>query len=144
MKAFSYLTLAIIFVFITMHIYYSNATTPRGPEEILSNLSIQDRLFNITENTIPYTNLYAEEPTLTNVMFNVVHGMFYGIVVEMNTLIPVSVHIASGQYSSLLFKLILAYVCLYLLFLIPIILKASVALYFFIKEKKKLKEKWYH
>lgn len=144
MRFLGYLTIAVMLIFITMHIYYSESISPREPLDLLSNLTIHDELFNITKNTIPYTNLYKEEPNLRNIILNLVHGVFYGFLVEINTLLPISIYIASGKYSNLLFKLVIVYICFYFLFLIPLIIKALIALYFFIREKRKDKVKWYH
>jgi len=145
MRVLGYVGTLVVITFITMHLFYSNTNVYVPPSNLTARLSSMDTtLFNITEQKIPYTSLYENEPTLNNVVFNIAHGLIYGIFVEVNTLIPVGVHIASGEHSSLLYKLAVFCLLLYFVFLIPIILKSAIALYFFIQEKRKSKTKWYH
>ena len=138
------LNLGVIIIFATLLLYYSAEGNQKEPEEIISSMTIHETTFNITKNVVGYTNLYEEEITMKKVIFNIVHPIAYGVIVEINTLIPLAVYVASGSYATLLMKLILLWILLQLFFLIPTILKASIALYFFIKEKKRTKEKWWH
>ncbi len=135
----------IIIIFTTLFLYYStDDVIKKEPKEILNNMTIHEALFNITRNTVSYTNLYEEDITMKRVMFNIAHPIIYGIVVEINTIIPLAMYIASGSYANLLMKIILLYLLVLTIFLIPNFLKAFIALYFFIKEKKRTKEKWWH
>ncbi len=134
----------IVIIFTVIFIYYSAEGTHKEPGELLSNMSIHETTFNITENVLGYTNLYEEEITMKRVVFNIAHPILYGVIVEINTLIPLAVYVVSGSYATLLMKLILLWVLFQLFFLIPSLIKASIAIYFFIKEKKRTKEKWWH
>ncbi len=112
-----------------------------GPEQMLNNLSnIHETTFNIT-NTISYSNLYKEDITMIKVIYNIINPIIYGIVVEVNTMIPLAVYVASGSYGEIITKYIVVVFVIYLLFAIPRIITAAISLYFFIKEKKKYKEK---
>ncbi len=134
----------VITIFATLFIYYSEEGSQRTPEEILNNMAIHETTFDITKNVLGYTNLYEEEITMKRVVFNIAHPVIYGVIVEINTLIPLAVYIASGSYATLLMKLILLWILFQMFFLIPNIIKASIALYFFIKEKRRTKERWWH
>lgn len=134
----------VIILFATFFIYYSAEGNQREPKEILDNMTIHETTFNITKNVLNYTNLYEEEITMKRVIFNIAHPILYGVIVEINTLIPLAVYIASGNYATLLMKLILLWILFQLFFLIPNLIKAIIAIYFFIKEKKRTKVKWWH
>ena len=134
----------VIIIFTVLFIYYSAEGKQKTPEELLNNMTIHETTFNLTENVLGYTNLYEEEITMKRVVFNIAHPILYSAIVEINTLIPLAVYVASGSYTTLLMKLILLWILLQLFFLIPQIIKASIAIYFFIKEKKRTKEKWWH
>ena len=134
----------VIILFSVIFIYYSAEGDHKEPGELLSNMSVHETTFNLTENVLGYTNLYEEEITMKKVVFNIAHPILYGVIVEINTLIPLAIYVASGSYATLLMKLMLLWILLQVFFIIPQIIKASIAIYFFIKEKKRTKEKWWH
>ena len=128
-----------------MTLYYSNAEDVTQPEVLLKNLSnINEATFNLTSNTIRYNNLYEGEITIKKVAYNLIHPIVYTIIVEINTLIPLAVYVASGKHALLLTKLIILWLAVSILFLIPAIIKSIFIIYFFIKEKKRTKDKWWH
>lgn len=103
-------------------------------------------IYNETEKITQifnYTNLYQEKPTVQNVVYNVVNPIAYTVVKEMNTLIPLTMYIMNGEYAGTIMKIILIIIAIYLIFIIPLLIKTGVTIYFFIKERKKNKEKWY-
>lgn len=64
----------------------------RSLDNITSALSnVQDTLFNITSNDIEYKNPYADNFTITDFALNIAHGALYSMVVEINTLLGISV-----------------------------------------------------
>jgi len=132
----------VLIMFTTMTLYYSNGGDV-DPKNLLNNLtSIESGLQNVTEERMPYTSFYTEEVTMKGVIFNIAHGMIYNLFVIMNTMIPVSVYVASGSYAAMIMKLILVYVIFMSLFLILSLLKGSIAIWFFVREKRKNKERW--
>lgn len=134
----------LITLFTVLFLYYSTEGNQKEPKELLSNMTIHETTFNITKNVLGYTNLYEEEITMKRVVFNIAHPILYGVIVEINTLVPLAVYVASGSYATLLMKLILLWILFQLFFLIPNLIKAIIAIYFFVKEKKRTKEKWWH
>ena len=136
-----YITIGIIALLLVMGLYYSESEDPKNPSELLKNISsVHDDMMNIT-NYFNYTNLYENEPTTKNVMFNIINPIIYAVVVELNTILPIATYAVAGQYHSLIFKVVIIMLILYVVLLIPKIVIAIITLYFFIKEKKKNKEK---
>ena len=134
----------LISFFAVLFIFFSNNNIDITPEEVRNNLtSIDETLFNITENTIRYTNLYEEEPTVKNVVFNIAHGFVYGIVVDINTMLPIAVETAGGKYAATIMKFVLLYIVIMLIVSLPRIVTMVIALAFFISEKRKSKTKFY-
>ena len=137
-----YLTIIIAMVFITMTIFYNNSQEYVEPETLLRNMSnIPEVTFNVLNDSVKYYDLYNEEPTILKIGYNIIHGILYGVIVEVNTLIPISVYIASGEHSDLLMQILMWYIIIVLLFFIPTITKAIFIIYFFVKEKRKRKDK---
>jgi len=109
-------------------------------EVMLSSLEdVHNSTFMITENNFTYTNLYVEAPTPRNVMYNVLHGIAYGVLVEIHTVVPVLIYGAAD--TNILFRIGVLILCLWLLTKIFVIMYGSVALWFFVKEKRRYDEK---
>ena len=139
MRVFS-VSVIIISFFVVVTLFFHNNTDVEA-EYILSNLSdTHDTIFNLTE-IVSYSNLYEEEITIKKVMYNAINPIIYAVVVEINTLIPLAVYVASGSYASILMKYLVVVLIVYLLFAIPNIIKAIISIYFFVVEKKKYKKK---
>lgn len=116
----------------------NNTTTA---EEMSMNLSeLHNATWNITQ-TFPYTNLYLEPPTVNNVLTNVIHSIMYPLLVNINTLIPIS--IKATIETSFFFKVMIWITILYIIILIPRMVVGIITLTFFIKEKKRTKTKIY-
>lgn len=143
MKIFN-ISLVLGLIFLSMYLFYDNTDTYIEPSNITKQLNISPILFNITEENFQYTDLYNTEPNIHNVMFNILHGIIYSIIIEVNTLIPVTIYIASGESNLLLMKIIIVYFLIMSLFLIIPIIKSIISIYFFIKERKKYNEKWWY
>ncbi len=134
----------ILLMFTAFFVVFSNAGVEINPADVRHNLTtINDILFNLTTETIQYTNLYEEEPTFSNVLYNIAHGIMYGITVELNTMMPIAIETAGGRYAATIFKFVIWWVVLMLVFSLPRIVTMIIALVFFIKEKKKSKTKFY-
>lgn len=131
----------LVFMFFALLIVVFDNNPDIEPENVLNNLSrIHEATFNIT-NKIGYSNLYEEEITIKKVAYNVINPIIYGIVVEVNTFIPLATYVASGSYASVIMKYVIVIVILYLLVALPNLIKAIVSIYFFMKEKKRYKKK---
>ena len=143
MRATSYYVIGFCMLFLAIHVYYDKAEEPLSPENLLKNMSINDVLFNVTDK-FAYTNLYEEKPTTNNVIFNIIHGVVYYLVVIVNTLFPISVYLASLELSSTLIKIGFALIALIVITNLFIILKSIIILVFFIREKRKNHEKVWH
>jgi len=107
-----------------------------------------DMLFNITSNTIEYTNPYEKNLTMQEFMFNIVHGAMYPIIVEINTLVGVSIiwfynHVEFMQMVFLL-KLIVFITIAWVLSKSVIPVGAVYVFYedMFEQKKKKIKKYW--
>jgi len=141
MRVFSFALFGLLF-FMILALFF-NANPNIEPETILNNVSnVHNKTFNITE-TIGYSNLYEEEITVEKVLFNVIHPIVYGIVVEVNTLLPLAVYVASGGYATVIMKYITIVLIFYFLFALPGIIKAILMIHFFRREKRKYKEKFW-
>ncbi len=113
-------------------LYAESDVTPQNVTGTISH--IQNSTFNITTNNFPYTDLYNEQPTVQNVVYNFMHGIVYAVLVEVHTLIPV---IAYGV-SDLPFLMKIGILCLVVMFM-GLIFRGGyliIALVFFIKEKR--------
>lgn len=110
---------------------------PLDPGELRHNMS---RLNDLHTNlSIEYVNLYeVDEITTELVIMNFIHSIYYVLIVQYNTVLPIIVEFAGGSYILMTVWLVALYM---LLIMLPGILKALIALYFFIKEKRKYKEK---
>lgn len=140
MKASTLIFIALAIIFFT---FFKN--NDMGPQEMLKNLSDNgmERETEHIKYMFNYTDLYKNEPTVDNVIGNVIHPIIYTIVIEMNTIIPLTAYVMSGEYATLIMKIIAVLIAIYLLIIIPTIIKAGITLYFFFKEKKKTKMKIY-
>lgn len=80
---------------------------------------VEETLFNLTEN-IHYSSMYAEEGNMSTAILNIAHGFVYGIIVEMNTLMPLVVHIVYDHLPYSLLSMIvwgiIGYMGLYVVF----------------------------
>ena len=133
----------IILIFTILFVFFSTPTDVTT-EEIRNNLSnINEVLFNITENIIPYTNLYEKEPTVKDVVFNIAHGIGYGVIVDVNTALPLAIETAGGRYAVMIIKFVILYIIIMLIFSLPRIITMIIVFVFFIKEKKKSKTKFW-
>ena len=142
----SYIDIAVAVLFIVMVVFFQN-NVDATPQDILPKIvNIEEQLFNITESGeyMSYTSLYDNKPTVKNSIGNIIHGMVDSIFIWFNTMLPLATYLAAGYYASLFIKLLVLYVCLRLLFVLPLLIKTTIAIWFFIQEKKRLKEKWYH
>lgn len=129
-----------IILLLTFFLFFRNSPeTP--PNELLEKDSFQNlhnKTFEITNN-FEYTNLYQQEPTIKNVAFNIVNGFLYNLLVQINTMIPVVAYAAS--HTDFMTKWIIIGVTLLIITLIVKSIIPIIGIYFFIKEKKKYKEK---
>ena len=133
----------IILLFTILFLFFSN-NTDVTTKEIRTNIStVNEATFNITEEIVTYTNLYEEEPTVRNVVFNIAHGIAYGVIVEINTILPIVVETAGGKYASTIMKFIILYLIIMFIFFIPRFITMVIALVFFIREKRKGKTRFW-
>lgn len=71
-------------------------TSLKEQERSLDNITysmqrVQETLFNLTSDEINYRNPYSNNFTMTDFMFNTLHGVLYSIFVELNTMLGISV-----------------------------------------------------
>lgn len=133
--------IAIIIIIITIGLYARE--TGLSEEQIRNNINqkgIHEDIMNVTKQ-IQYKNLYEEEPTIGAAVNNILNTVLYSIAITVNTLIPTVIW-ASGQ-TSIIIKLAILYIIVKLFFIIQEIIKLGIYIYFFIKEKKESKTRFY-
>lgn len=87
----TFVTLSILFSigFVTVASKEHGATL----DNMYSNLTkVQTALFNLTSNTLTYSNPYTENFTVTDFVYNTIHGAMYTAIVDINTLLGISIN----------------------------------------------------
>ena len=84
------LFLIILFIFLTTG---GEVLTDEKAENITQELNktFYTTTMNITEEGIPYKNLYVENYTFADVIMNIANPIVYSVVAEANTLVPVGI-----------------------------------------------------
>ena len=120
---------------------YSNNELLTASEVTNKFSTVHEATFNITTNSFKYTNLYEETPTTNNVLFNIIHGVSYGLIVEINTLVPVMAY----GIKDLPFLIKFIVIALILIFIGSVfrVIYGIIAIVFFVKEKRKSEERFY-
>lgn len=138
------ITLVMLLTITSMFYLFYQTNPDVKPQEVLSNMStVHESTYSITKDVFYYTNLYNTTPNVTNVVMNIGHGLVYGIITEYNTAVPVGAHIAKGDTGKIVYKILKLIIIIWLIFNIPKLLAGIAIIYFFIKEKRRNKEKWY-
>ena len=136
-----YLPSMMLLVLVLLCIVYTKPGVDVNPTKILDNITLEETLFNITDNTFPYTSFYNNEVTIKGTVLNIVHASVYSSMIFINTFFPIAVYVASGEWATTIIKICgTCFILIICLKLIDIV-KIFIALYFFFKEKKKYKER---
>lgn len=147
MRMFTIITTIAILV---MMLFISSYKLEGGTkEEFYEQTNIlPETMFNLTKNNIPYTNQFNTTPTLNATIYNLIHGVVYGITVELMTIIPAITEFTwkyiSPEKTMQIIKILLITLAIWLLtkMFLP-----TIATYIFIgdiaKEKYNKELKWY-
>ena len=113
-------------------------------EVFISNLSsVENSTFDLL-NKLPYTSMYnSSNINVGNIVSNIANLLVYPVVAGVNTIIPISVYAFRGEWGGTLINIILAIILLFVIFYIFQIIKIIICIYFFVKEKKKDKTKFW-
>lgn len=106
----------------------------------ISKTGLHDNIMNLT-NALPYQDIYEEEPTMRQIVINIANGMVYSLAVTINTIVPTVIW--ASTKTRILIYIALIYIAWSILWLIPEIVKTAIIIYFWIREKKKSKMRFY-
>lgn len=129
-----------------MAIYYQaeEAHTPQQINKNISQTFEKDMIYSGNYTTKYYVSQYQEENmNVKNALSNIMYAAVYFMGVTFNSLFPYANYIIAGKYNIQIFWIAIIILTIFFWQLIQETIKFAICIYFFIKEKRKSKMKWY-